>query len=300
LGPIVAWAVVMAALVATWSLAGHASVGRYVVLSVASDVIHLMAAGVWVGGLCLLAWTALRERDFGRAWDAVRVFSPIALTCVAVIIVTGSFQTWRDTGHWAALVHTTYGLLILAKIAGLLMLMGLGYAARGAIANFLVERSSVAQAGDATARALRRLRGGVAFEVLVAVAVLGLTAVLVNTATGSEAYTPVASTSQTFDTGTVRGSVTIVVKPATLGPQTVDIAVTDSHQRPYQPAEVEASLTLPERSIGPLPLHVSSEGGGRYHTAPAPVGIAGAWIVSVTIRSDDFDETTVTGDATVR
>jgi copper transport protein len=297
---IAGWAVALAAVAATWSLAGHASVGRYVPLAVASDVIHLGAAVLWVGGLCMLAGTTLRGLNVRLAWETVSAFSPLALACVAVLIVTGSFQTLRDTGHWAALFETTYGLLILAKIVGLVLLMGLGLVARNAIDRFFNDQAHVDPTRDTPISVLARLRRGVAIEVGIAVVVLGLTAVLVNTATGREQYTPVASASEAFDTGNAKGNVHVVVTPATLGPQTVHLTVTDSHGHPYQPAEIDASLTLPSQGIGPLDLHVMSDGGGKYHTHAVPVGIAGVWTVSVLIRSDDFDETTVTASATIR
>jgi copper transport protein len=281
-----AWTVATAGLAATWSFAGHASIGIYVPLSVGLDVTHLVAA------------TALRGRDVWPAWEAVRRFSPIALTCVAVIIVTGSLQTLRDSGHLAALLDTTYGWLLLGKVGGLLILMGFGYAARGAIGGFFKDGPGADE--FTPARALRRLRMSVAGEVLVAIGVLGLTAVLVNTATARESYTPTAATTQHFDTGTVQGTVAVVVAPATLGPQVVHLTLMNSKHQPYKPAQVAASLTLPDQGIGPLALSLTSDGNGKYHTAAAPVGIAGAWVVNVIIRSDAFDETTVTAPATIR
>jgi copper transport protein len=295
-----AWAVASGSIAATWSLAGHASVGRYIALAIGSDVIHLVAASVWIGGLCVLAATALRGRDVWPAWEAVRRFSPIALGSVAVVIVTGTLQTLRDSGHLAALLHTTYGWLIVGKVIGLIVLMGLGYAARGAITVFFVDQPPEVGEDHAPAVALRRLRRSVAGEVVVAVAVLGLTAVLVNTATAREAYTPIASTSEAFDTGTVQGTVQVVVTPATLGPQVVHLTVKNHTGQPYGPTQIGAALTLPQQGIGPLALHLSSQGEGRYSTTATPVGIAGTWTVGVTIRSGAFDETTVTAPVTIR
>jgi copper transport protein len=297
---IAAWAVAMGSIAATWSLAGHASVGSYVALSVGVDVVHLVAASVWIGGLCMLAATALRGRDVWPAWEAVRRFSPVALGCVAVVIVTGTLQSLRDSGHVAAVFSTTYGWLIVGKVGALVVLMGLGYAARGAIKVFFIDRPAGVGEDYAPARALRRLRGSVAGEVLIAVAVLGLTAVLVNTATAREAYSPVASRSEHFDTGTVKGTVQVVVTPATLGPQVVHLTVEDDHGRPYRPTQIDAALTLPQKDIGPLPLHLSPHGSGQYSTKQTPVRFAGAWTVSVTIRSGDFDETTVDAPVTIR
>ena len=42
------------ALAATPALAGHASTGRWVVLAVIVDVLHVLAMAVWIGGLVAL------------------------------------------------------------------------------------------------------------------------------------------------------------------------------------------------------------------------------------------------------
>ena len=51
---------------------------------------------------------------------------------------------------------------------------------------------------------------------------------------------------------------------------------------------------LPERNLGPLPVQFTMEGPGTYLSAPVIVTITGQWSLRITIRSDAFDETTVT------
>src|SRR6202000_2516787 len=65
--------------------------------------------------------------------------------------------------------------------------------------------------GAGWAPALRRLRRSVAAELVVALIVLALTAVLVNTATGRESYAPTVSASQPFSTGGPGGAGTVHV-----------------------------------------------------------------------------------------
>ena len=152
---IVAWGVLTAALAGTWAVADHAGTGIQVPLSVPSDIIHLSAMAIWLGGLGMLATIVLRRprppgprsargaaRRRGRgatveAAQAVSRFSPIALGCVAAIVVTGTYQAWRGVGTWGALTGTTYGRLLLMKIAGMCTLIALGYLARRRIAEGL-------------------------------------------------------------------------------------------------------------------------------------------------------------------
>jgi hypothetical protein len=62
---------------------------------------------------------------------------------------------------------------------------------------------------------------------------------------------------------------------------------------------VDAALLLAAQQIGPLPVQVIDVGLGHYQ-AVTPVAMVGAWQLRVTIRSDQFDETTVAFPLPVR
>jgi len=145
---------------------------------------------------------------------------------------------------------------------------------------------------------LRRLRWSVSVEVAIVTIVLAVTAVLVNTPTGREAYAPPATASAAFNTGGPQGTgnVSVTVTPARLGPNQLRLSVTNSKGQPYRPQEVDAVLALPARDLGPLPVKLtpSASQPGIYASAPVIVTLTGQWQVRITIRSDAFDETTVT------
>jgi copper transport protein len=152
---IVAWGILTGALAGTWAIADHAGTGIQVPLAVSSDIVHLSAMAIWLGGLGILATIVLRrprspgsgsargaarrrsQAATAEAVQAVSRFSPIALGCVAAIVVTGTYQAWRGVGTWGALTGTTYGRLLLLKIAGMCALIALGYLARRRIAEGL-------------------------------------------------------------------------------------------------------------------------------------------------------------------
>lgn len=157
-----AWGILTAALAATWAAADHAGTGIQVPLSLSSDTIHLSAVATWLGGLVMLATIVLRgtrplephpaagpvkRRDQAATVEtalAVTRFSPIALSCVAVIVATGTYQAWRGVGTWGALTGTTYGRLLLVKIAAMCVLIALGYLARRRISEGLLKATAAA------------------------------------------------------------------------------------------------------------------------------------------------------------
>ena len=111
--------VVCAGLVLTPAAAGHSNGGA---ASFISDVVHVQAGAVWIGGLAfvLLALLFERTRRWELASDAVPRFSTIAVISVAALLVAGLVNAYLQVRSWSGLWETTYGRLILVK-AGLLL-----------------------------------------------------------------------------------------------------------------------------------------------------------------------------------
>jgi copper transport protein len=121
--------VLAAALALTWAAAEHASAGIQVPLAMTSSVLHLLATGVWLGGLVALLLTL--RRASGDLVEVVPRFSRIAFASVTVLAATGLYQSWRGLGSLFALTSTSYGRLLLAKLAGVaVLLLVAGYSRR--------------------------------------------------------------------------------------------------------------------------------------------------------------------------
>ncbi|AUA12675.1 hypothetical protein GTZ89_31740 [Streptomyces sp. SID8382] len=115
-------------LAATWAMAEHASVGLQRQLAMPVDVIHLIAVGVWMGGLASLAVTLWAGEPIERA--AVRRFSRLAFGSVVALVVTGLYQSWRQVGSWGALTDTEYGRWLLVKVGLVAVLVGIAAVSR--------------------------------------------------------------------------------------------------------------------------------------------------------------------------
>ena len=108
---------------AAMAWAGHAAAVEGIGLPAALlDALHLLAAGAWLGALLPLA-ALLRAGARVEGADArpfavlaVRAFSRLALTVMILLVVTGLANTWFQVGSVPALVGTSYGWLLLAKV----------------------------------------------------------------------------------------------------------------------------------------------------------------------------------------
>ena len=94
------------------------------VWAIPAKSIHLLAGAIWLGGLLWILRTAPLERDAQRR-EIMRV-SSMALVSVIAILATGLLQSWFFLASLSDLVRSSYGRLVLAKIVGLLILIGYG------------------------------------------------------------------------------------------------------------------------------------------------------------------------------
>ncbi|MDG5807526.1 copper resistance protein CopC [Streptomyces ossamyceticus] len=109
-------------LAGTWAAAEHASAGIQVPAAMTSSVLHLIAMAVWLGGLTALLTVLYRAPETLSAAVVTR-FSRLAFASVAVLVVTGVYQSWRGLGSWSAFTTTAYGQVLLAKLAAVALLL---------------------------------------------------------------------------------------------------------------------------------------------------------------------------------
>lgn len=172
----------------TLGLSGHSAVGDLVAVAVTADLLHTAGVSLWLGGLAVLAVCALPRGDAEELAAVVPRFSKVAFASVGVILVTGSFQAWRQVGSVDALASTGYGRFLLVKLALFTGMVALGALSRSwvrrryAVPVLAMASGPGANLAEMPAATVARLRRSVGAEVVIAVAILSVTAMLVNTA----------------------------------------------------------------------------------------------------------------------
>ncbi|WP_316158397.1 MULTISPECIES: copper resistance D family protein [unclassified Bradyrhizobium] len=94
----------------------------------AADFLHMLGAGVWIGGLpyFLMALNGCKADDDQRLIG--RRYSLMSMVSVAAIVLGGIVMAIAYLGSFAAIYGTAYGVMTSAKVAMLLMLLALGAA----------------------------------------------------------------------------------------------------------------------------------------------------------------------------
>ena len=138
-------------------------------LLLACDVLHLLAAGGWLGALVPLL-VVVRHAPGRVAAEAARRFSPWGRACVVVLAGTALVQGWVLVGSVPGLVGTGYGWMVLAKLALFAVLVGFALANRYRLAPALVT-GEPGRARRVLARSLV-LQTGAGLAIVAAAAVL--------------------------------------------------------------------------------------------------------------------------------
>jgi copper transport protein len=277
------------AVLATLAGSGHAAAANPRWLALASDMAHMAAVGCWIGGLAMLTICLLPLAPAEVADRAVRSFSPVALTCVGVLAVTGTYQAWRESGTWDALEHTAYGRLVIAKAAVLIALVAVAYFTRKLLLRPTVGTSNrLSRLNVPTVGTLRRR---VAIEAGIGVVGLAVAAVLMAQAPGravaleQHAEKPVTTTVEVSANQTA----TLTVTPARHGPVAIKITITGG----TSPQSISATATLKAKDLGPLDLGIAGQG-REWAASSALLPSAGNWSFAITVRTSQFDSTTAT------
>ena len=322
------------ALLATPGLAGHAGNEGSPALGLGLDIAHLGAAAAWLGGLALLGTFLVpgTDRD-SLPSDPIRLslrVSSVAFFAVVLVVTTGVVQSIRQVGSVYALFHTVYGRTLLVKIALVVVMIGLGAVSRRIVnghkrgriraarpqaasesranevpssvspsaatrLNVIVEERTAPSTGEPTLP-WRRLRRSVAAELVIALAVLAVTALLVNAVPARQA----AALPFSYSFTTLGVQVNTIIDPARAGTNNqVHVYILNSLGAPKAIPELDLSMSLPSHSIGPLAVPLVIAGPGHYGARNYDIPAAGTWVLKYTVRVDAIDEQVVTTDLSV-
>jgi copper transport protein len=337
-GAAVAAGVLGVGLCVSTALVGHAAAGSLTALALTVTTVHVAAMTVWLGGLAgLLAGVLTPATPPAQLARALPTFSQLAFGSVVALVVTGILQTIREVGSIDALSSTTYGRLLLGKLALVVLILAAAGVSRVWVQQHLgtttrarpgaLRRVSAlafaggpaqdrephepdvvatAAAARATAQAegaaavLPGLRRSVLVEFCCALAVLAVTAVLVGSAPARTAVAqPVDRTLVLQGSDGPHGTVQVSIDPARPGSNSLHLYLFDDQGRLTQPEGIQVSLAEREQQIGPLAVPLQPGGPGHY-IADLTIVKAGTWTLTVVVRADEFTATTASTDFPVR
>ncbi len=165
------------------SAQGHASTGPVPGLAIAADLVHLVAASVWITGIAMVLVTLWRAPhvldDTGRALAGATLtrYSRIALIAVSATVLAGVARSLSELSDPAQLWSSSYGRSIIYKLLLLCPVAALGLRHKRIA-------TAVGRVDTPSAAALRMIRRSAALEFVLALAIVVIASVLVSQVPG--------------------------------------------------------------------------------------------------------------------
>jgi copper transport protein len=270
------------------ALAGHAAGPSSLrLLNLLAQWTHLLAVGVWIGGLAwLLAGLWTRGAGFSTR-DIVVRFSRLAGISLAVVVLTGVARTVDELGGWGRLADSGFG-----RALDLKLILFAGLVALGALNRYRIV--PLFRAGSRR-RAAARLRRSVGAELGLAAAVLAAAALLSQLAPGAPSGTGAAARAAPAAVPALQATgsdwattvkVSLTVTPGAAGPNRFTAVVADFDTGGALPVDrVElAGTPVSHPDLGTARLELTEAPDGRWLGQGRLLSLAGRWNLTTTIQ----------------
>ena len=256
--------------------------------AIATDLIHVLAATTWVGGIAYLLVAsvhAIRSNDQSSRTALLTFatrFAPLAIFTTTVLVASGIVSSLLQVTIPEAL-NTPYGRVLGAKIILLAILIAL------AIRN----NRSVAKSSKSSNASTRTLQRYITIELAVAFTVLLATA-------GLASLEPARLYAERKGIGvadyvnakeTIAGA-TIDAKldPGNTGNNTLTVNITDNGEPFLSATDVRARVKYLDDDFSEYFIPLTNSAPGQWHLDDITISVAGAYQLDVTVvRSDSFD-----------
>ena len=123
-------------------------------LGLTLNTLHLVAMGIWAGGLFCLLFTWNQIARAGASHTVPQRFGRLAAACVSILVLTGLAMALLRLREPADLVNATYGRILVIKAIAVLAVVLVAYLGARAV----VRQPASARTGPAAAAELRPAR----------------------------------------------------------------------------------------------------------------------------------------------
>lgn len=284
-------------LLLTFSIGSHAAATVGSGWAILGDFVHLAAAALWLGGLTLLATLFLQLRTEPVESEALALrqmvhrFSTVATLAVYVLLCTGLFSTLVQLQAWELLWSSSYGWLLLAKLALVGVTLAIALLNHRLVRGRATEKS--ADATPWTATSYRRFTRQLWSEALVGLAIMVVVAVLVQTPIPQLQTTAAAAQPTYFETLLTADDLTIhlQISPNQVGDNRYVAHLYHADNSAIGKVQlVRLSFTHQTAELGQATLELAAQGGGLFSGAGAYQNLAGPWDITLYVRRRGMDD----------
>jgi len=291
------------ALISTTTMLSHGTASTHE-SAIVLDYAHNLLASVWIGGVIYAAFVMIPsfsklEPDKKEQFSLLIIpkISSMVIIAVGILIITGPTLLWFLESNVGLLYDSTYGKLILAKIA-----LGSIMVAIGGYNQFRIQKPAEKNLESGKICVYNKFRRSLKIESVVGVVLLGIVALLANSSLPGDEIQEARAEDVSFGYQTLQFSgaakFDISINPLSTGTNTVTTSITSLYEKPLDDIdEVILKISNPQKGISPIDLKllpvksVDSNLPVMQYVGNTTFGFPGTWHVEiVALRKQNANE----------
>jgi len=264
------------------------------------DYSHNLLSSIWIGGVIFFAFVALptitkTENSIKEkiTLSLIPRFSGLFIIAIGILIITGPTLLWFLDDNVASLTDSTYGKLILIKIAIAAAMIGFGGMYQ---IKFLKNMSDLEKLNIS-----RKISKPLKFEAGLGIALLAVVALLVNSSLPAGEIQSADAIQGTFGYESVlfseNAKFDVKVLPAGIGSNTISVIVTSYDDKPLADISgLKIKVSNPQKNISPIEAEVTEnvQDSVTKYSADATFGFAGNWQIELEAqRAENSNENAI-------
>ena len=290
-------------LIATTTMMGHGA-STEMAPPIILDYVHNLLSSIWIGGVIFFGFIilpAITKLDYDVrdkiTASLIPRFSAMIIIALGVLIITGPTLLWFLDSNVGSLTGSTYGKLILAKIAIASAMIAFG-------AFYQIKFVTQTKHNLKFSGVYKKLQKPLKFEAGLGIALLAVVALLVNSSLpAGEVQTADALQSNYGFDGTLfseNAKFDVNVVPVGIGPNKISVVVSSFDDQPLSDiSDLKVKISNPQKNISPIQAEVTStiSGGDQpttKFTAETSFGFGGVWQIELEAqRTENANESVI-------
>ena len=249
------------ALIATTTMMGHGA-STELVPPIILDYVHNLLSSIWIGGVIFLGFVVLPSitKLDGTVRDKITIsliprFSAMIIISLGILIITGPTLLWFLDSNVSSLTDSTYGKLIMLKIAIASVMIAFG-------GFYQIRFIQQAKKDLKSTSVFKKLKRPLRFEAGLGIALLAVVALLVNSSLPAGEIQSVSAeqgmTGYESSLFSENARFDVTVAPVGIGVNQIDVIVSGLDDQPLSDiSSLKIKVSNPSRSIASIEAEVA-------------------------------------------
>ena len=297
------------ALIATTTMMGHGA-STEMVPPIILDYVHNLLSSIWIGGVIFLGFVVLPSitKLDGTVRDKITIsliprFSAMIIISLGILIITGPTLLWFLDSNVSSLTDSTYGKLIMLKIAIASVMIAFG-------GFYQIRFIQQAKKDLKSTSVFKKLKRPLRFEAGLGIALLAVVALLVNSSLPAGEIQSVSAeqgmTGYESSLFSENARFDVTVAPVGIGVNQVNVIVSGLDDQPLSDiSSLKIKVSNPSRSIASIEAEVtenkiSGQDIFTKYSAEPTFSFAGIWQIELEAQRTENANESVLFDVRIK